>query len=142
MKDDYESALSIASADLDTVAELITMRFPLRAAEARRGARMRALMAVTADLNRALSTYAQHALVHCQGTAGTSDLSADTAALTEALRAFSTEIRMIAREYDSINEPIEPFAIDRTDRAPRGRDLMPWQSPHVACPAADSGMAS
>jgi len=141
MNETMESII-ISPEDLDTIAELIVMRFPLRVAEGRRLARMRALMLVTAALNRAVSTYAQHALVNCQGTAGTSDLCADTAALNHALQAFSTEIRMIAHEYDSINAPIEPFAAEEcTDDTPGMRDLMPWQSPpRMACPVPDSGL--
>jgi hypothetical protein len=63
---------------------------------------MRTLLAVTAELNRTLTTYARHALVHCHGTAGTSDLSADTAALNRALNAFCNEIGRVARDYDDV----------------------------------------
>jgi hypothetical protein len=131
--------ISISPAELDTVAELITMRFPLRAPEARRLARMRGLMTVTSDLNRTLSTYAQHALVHCHGTAGTSDLSADTAALTQALRSFCAEIRMIAAEYESINRPALPYLdAERPDEGLMP-DFMPWLTPtHVACPPVEN----
>lgn len=118
MEDNVEHVMSLTAAELNTVAELITMRFPLRGPESNRAARMRALLVITADLNRALSTYSQHALVHCQGTAGTSDLSADTAALTEALHAFCREIRQIAKEYDHVNRPAEPFAPPIDARAP------------------------
>lgn len=142
--DDSFSNITIAPADLETVAELITMRFPLRLREARRLARMRGLMTVTADLNRTLSIYAQHALVHCQGTAGTSDLSADTVALNRTLRAFCAEIRAIAAEYDSINRPSIPFTTseENIERGER-RDFMPWQTPSLsAYSASDARMRS
>lgn len=140
--DDSFSNITIASDDLETIAELITMRFPLRGPESRRLARMRGLMTLTADLNRTLSVYAQHALVHCQGTAGTSDLSADTAALNRALRAFAAEIQIIAGEYDCINRPAVPFATtDCHDQANGLRDFMPWQAPpHGTGSSAERGL--
>ena len=95
-----ERALALNPEHLRAVAALITMRLPARAADARRAARMRQLVHVTSELNRALSTYACHALVHCQGTAGTSDFDADTQALRDALEHFFREVRDIAREYD------------------------------------------
>lgn len=142
--DDSFANITIAPADLETIAELITMRFPLRLQEARRLARMRGLMTVTADLNRTLSIYAQHALVHCQGTAGTSDLSADTVALNRTLRAFCAEICTIAAEYDSINRPSIPFTVSEEDFGPgERRDFMPWQTPSPgAYAASDAGMRS
>jgi dTDP-4-dehydrorhamnose reductase len=125
-----ENALCIRSTDLNTVAELITMRFPLRGPEAKRVARLRTLLAATAELNRTLATYSQHALVHCHGTAGTSDLSADTAALDQALRTFCAEIEEVARDYDdAVNHPrssaLDGPAMDLTAL----RDFMPWQAP-------------
>ncbi len=142
--DEGFSNITIAPADLETVAELITMRFPLRFREARRLARMRGLMTVTADLNRTLSIYAQHALVHCQGTAGTSDLSADTVALNRTLRAFCAEICAIAAEYDSINRPNIPFTASEEGFNPgERRDFMPWQMPSPsAYSAVKAGMRS
>lgn len=142
--DDGFSNITIAPADLETVADLITMRFPLRLREARRLARMRSLMTVTADLNRTLSIYAKHALVHCQGSAGTSDLSADTVALNRTLRAFCAEIRTIAAEYDSINRPSIPFTASEENIEPgERRDFMPWHAPSPGSySASDAGMRS
>ncbi len=131
-----ENALLITSEDLDTVAELITMRFPLRTPEAKRVARLRTLLAATAELNRILATYSQHALVHCQGTAGTSDLSADTAALDQALRTFSGEIAAVARDYgDAVNRPRRSPIEGPHAEVIALRDFMPWQAPGPELPA-------
>jgi hypothetical protein len=94
--------LAIDAADLRTIADVITMRFDQRTAEAQRAARMRTLVRVTADLSRTLSTYSRHALVNCQGTAGTSDFSADTERLSQALDAFCAEVRAVSSDYGAV----------------------------------------
>lgn len=91
--------LSLAIRDLENVERAITLRLPNGHQEGRRADRMRALVRVTAELTRSLSTYSQHALVHCQGTAGTTDLSDDTRRLGAALEAFCHEIHAVADEY-------------------------------------------
>ena len=48
MTNDFRNALAVKSDDLKTVAELVTMRFPLRGPEARRVARLRSLLAAVA----------------------------------------------------------------------------------------------
>lgn len=85
-------------ADLRAVEHMITMRLSGEA-ESARTVRMRHLVRVTSVLTRTLSTYSQHALVHCQGTAGASDLSSDTEKLGAALEAFAREIGDVAAEY-------------------------------------------
>jgi hypothetical protein len=123
--------------DLKTVAELVTMRFPLRGPETRRVARLRGLLAATAEVNRSLSTFLEHALVHCHGTAGTSDLSADTVALDHALRTFSAEIADVAREYDgAVNQPHASGLEDPAAELAAIRDFMPWQVPSREMPAS------
>jgi len=100
------TTLSLTTDDLHDVERVIALRLPGVVREGRRAARMRALVRVTSDLTRTLSTYSRHALVHCQGTAGASDLSEDTRRLTSALEAFCLEIRAVALEYaDQIREP-------------------------------------
>ena len=91
--------MTIEAADLLAVERMITMRFPGTGPEFERAARMRTLVRVTAQLTSTLSTYSRHALVHCQGTAGASNLSEDTALLTRTLQAFCSEIRAVAAEY-------------------------------------------
>ncbi len=104
-EDGSDLAASVRSADLGTVARLITMRFPSSSAEATRVARMRRLVSVAAELAHKLTTYSRHALVHCQGTPGNSDLCADTTALDRSLREFSSEIRRVAEAYAHVAEP-------------------------------------
>jgi hypothetical protein len=68
---------------------------------------MRALVRVTSELTRTLSMYSRHALVHCQGTAGATDLSDDTRRLTTALEAFCMEVHAVASEYGAhLREPV------------------------------------
>ena len=105
MRQSSELAVSVTSTDLSTVSQLIRMRLPSSAAEARRVTRMRRLVLLAAELTRTLHTYSRHALVHCQGTAGTSDLEADTEALVRALSEFSSEISTVASEYGHLAPP-------------------------------------
>lgn len=101
------SALSLAISDLNDVERVITLRLANHRQEGRRAERMRALVRVTSELTRTLSTYSRHALVHCQGTAGTTDLSDDTRRLTTALEAFCAEIHAVATEYGAqLQEPV------------------------------------
>jgi hypothetical protein len=137
MTNDYRKALVVDTEDLKTVAELITMRFPLRGPETRRVARLRSLLAATAEVNRSLSTFLEHALVHCHGSAGTSDLSADTIALDQALRTFSTEVESVARDYDeSVNHLRTSGLEDPSAELAAIRDFMPWQTPARELPAS------
>ena len=97
-----ERTMTIDESDLAIVARAIALRCPAPDEDAARAARMRALVQVTAQLNRMLSTYARHALVNCQGTTGASDLDLDTRLLAEALRDFCGEIRTVAAEYADV----------------------------------------
>jgi hypothetical protein len=137
MSNDYRKALIVNTEDLRTVAELVTMRFPLRAPETRRVVRLRSLLAATAEVNRSLSTFLEHALVHCHGTAGASDLSADTVALDQALRSFSEEIADVAREYDgAVNQSRTSELEDPAAELAAIRNFMPWQVPSRELPAS------
>ena len=93
------NVLKMDPADLEALERIITMRLPGTEAECARAARMRVLVRTAGDLARALSTYSRHALVHCQGTAGASDFSVDTAQLCAAMAAFCGEVRDVASEY-------------------------------------------
>lgn len=81
-------AVSVAAADLSTVSQLFWMRPSSPTAEPARIERMRHLALLAAELIGTLRTYSRHAPVHCQGTAGTRDLEADTEALVRDLRDF------------------------------------------------------
>lgn len=137
MSNDFRNALVVKTQDLQTVAELITMRFPLRAPETRRVARLRGLLAATTEVNRTLSTFLEHALVHCHGTAGTSDLTADTMALDQALRTFSAEVASVAYDYDdAVNAPCRSDFDESAAELTAIRDFMPWQAPSRELPAS------
>jgi hypothetical protein len=137
MNNDYRKALTIDTEHLRTVAELITMRYPLRGPETRRVARLRSLLGAASEVNRSLSIFLEHALVHCHGTAGTSDLTADTVALDQALRAFSVEVESVARDYDdSVNRPHESGLEDPADELAAMRRFMPWHAPSQELPAS------
>ena len=137
MSIDFRNALVVKTEDLKTVAELVTMRFPLRAPETRRVVRLRSLLAATSEVNRSLATFLEHALVHCHGSAGTSDLSADTAALDQALRNFSAEIASVAHDYDgAVNRPRMSGFEEPAAELAAIRDFMPWQVPSRELPAS------
>ncbi len=91
--------MAIEEQDLLVVAQAITMRCHHGTAEDARAARLRTLVEVAAHLGRTLSTYARHALVNCQGTAGANDVDADTRLLTDALRAFCAEVEEVSVTY-------------------------------------------
>lgn len=99
-----QQVVSISPDDLKCVAELAKLRIPSRAEEGQRVSRVQTLLIAAAQLNRALADYTHHALVHCHGTPGTSDLSEDTRALSEALTLFSIEVRHVTAEYRSVIE--------------------------------------
>ncbi len=123
-------AIRISAADLHTIAELVTMRFPLRGPEARRVARVRGLITAACELHRVLGSYTQQALGHVRRAGGTSDLAADTQALDDALRAFGAEVDAVAREYhDAVNRPrVHPD--EQVEIASHGLgDFMPWHLP-------------
>ncbi len=120
--------MSIGEDDLLVVARAITMRCPLPATESLRAARLRALALVAAQLGRTLSTYARHALVNCQGTAGASDVELDTRLLVEALRGFASEVESVSSSYaESLppdahvarDKPQQPGVATHASRSPR-----------------------
>ncbi len=123
-------AIRISSADLRTLAELVTMRFPLRGPEATRAARVRRLLSAAAELSRSVGLYAQHAKAQSHRQAGASDLVADTQALDDALRAFSAEVDQVARDFhDAVNRPRVRMEASADLVAPRAGDFMPWHPP-------------
>ena len=92
-------SVTISRDDLAVVADATDIRFPTRAAESRRIARLRTMLATASDLSRALSDHTRHSLIDCQGTHGTWDLARDVDDLYRALVAYSTSIQELAEEY-------------------------------------------
>ena len=99
--------MSLAFSDLNDVERVITLRLPNDRQEGRRAERMRALVRMSSELTRALSTYSRHALVQRRGTAGATDLSDDMRRLTAALEACCVEVHAVVSEFGAhIREPV------------------------------------
>lgn len=92
------STVSIRTSELYDAAHLTVSRGDNTSAERRRIASVQAWLASAADLNQTLSDFLRHSVVHSQGSPGTSDLFADTAALAEALATFAEQLDRVAVE--------------------------------------------
>ena len=99
--------ISISRRDLAVVAEAVTARFPLRAGETRRLARVRQLLASAGELNRMLAAHTHRVLVHCQGSHGVGDITMDSQALYEALAAYAVLIQETADAYRGLEDDTE-----------------------------------
>ena len=95
------TSVTISREDIAIVAEATVTRFPLRAPECKRVARMREMLAASSDLCRALSDHTQHSLIGCQGSHGTWDVTQDADAFYRALAAYAAAVREVAAEYRS-----------------------------------------
>ena len=111
------SSVNVSRQDFAIVAEAVMARFPLRAGEARRQARMRELLAQSQELNRLLAAHTHRVLVHCQGTHGVGDLAADSESLFDALAAYGALVRDIADTYRALG-----FDMDVEMRREVGRE--------------------
>jgi len=90
------STVSIRTSELYDAAQLTVSRGDSTPAERHRIASVQAWLASAADLNQTLSDFLHHSVVHSQGSPGTSDLFADTAALAEALATFAEQLDRVA----------------------------------------------
>ena len=90
---------TIAREDLETLAQVAMLRFPLRASESRRLERMRTLLAAGAELGRTLSSYTHCGLVNCQGSHGVGSLCTEGEAFLAAFVRYTELMREIADEY-------------------------------------------
>jgi hypothetical protein len=102
MMDRAANRVNFSREDFAVVAEAVMARFPLRAGEARRLAKMRELLAQSQELNRLLAAHTHRALVHCQGTHGIGDIAADSNSLFDALAGYGVLIRDIADTYRAL----------------------------------------
>jgi hypothetical protein len=89
----------IAAEDLATLAEVASLRFPLRAAESRRLERMRTLLAAATDVGQALGAYTHCALVNCQGSHGVGSVHEHGERFMVALTLYAELVRDVAAEY-------------------------------------------
>jgi hypothetical protein len=90
---------SLAREDLATLAQAAMLRFPLRAAESHRLARMRTLLAAGAELGRALNAYTHCGLVNCEGFRGVGNLGAEGEAFYTAFVEYADLMRETAAEF-------------------------------------------
>ncbi len=95
---------SIARHDLETLAQVAMLRFPLRAAESHRVERMRTLLAAATELGRALNAYTHCGLVNCQGTHGVGSLGAEGEAFYTAFVQYADLMREVAAEFRHFTE--------------------------------------
>ena len=106
--------VTISREDIAIVADATVIRFPLRAPECKRVARMRDMLAASSELCRTLSDHTQHSLIGCQGTHGTWDLTEDADAFYRALATYAAAVREVAAEYRAaVRGPARVPAIDR-----------------------------
>lgn len=89
----------IAAEDLATLAEVASLRFPLRAAESRRLERMRTLVAAAAEVGQALNAYTHCTLVNCQGSYGVGNVQEEGERFMVALARYAQLAREVAAEY-------------------------------------------
>lgn len=94
-----EPSATVAREDLETLAQVAMLRFPLRASEARRLERMRTLLAAGAELGRALGSYNHCGLVNCQGSHGVGSLCNEGEAFFAAFVRYTELMHEIAEEY-------------------------------------------
>lgn len=93
------SHAALSRDDLATVAEVATLRFPLRAAEARRLERMRTLLAASTELCQTLGAYTHCALVNCQGSHGVGSVREQGEAFHAAFERYAMLVREVAADY-------------------------------------------
>ena len=97
-----QANVTISRDDLHALAELATMRLPLRAPESRRIERMRTLLVASSELCRALSAHTHCALVNCQGSHGTGSLEEEGEALFTAMERYAALMRDIVADYEHL----------------------------------------
>ena len=112
-----EPSATMAREDLETLAQVAMLRFPLRASEARRLERMRTLLAAGAELGRTLGSYNHCGLVNCQGSHGVGSLCAEGEAFFAAFVRYTELMHEIAEEYRHfMDEAPSPLLVAGADQ--------------------------
>ena len=114
-----EASVTISREDLQTLAELATMRLPLRAPESRRVERMRTLLVASSELCRTLSGHTHCALVNCQGSHGTGSLEQEGEALFAALQQYADLMHEIVADYRHLTGDATPPTLVLDSGSPR-----------------------
>jgi hypothetical protein len=100
--------VTLRLSDLQALAQISTLRLPLREAESRRAARVRAVLAAGSDLSRQLAAHTHCLLVNCQGSHGTGDLERETAELHAAAARYVALVGELVRDYGRLLDPPAP----------------------------------
>ena len=112
-----EPSATVTREDLETLAQVAMLRFPLRASESRRLERMRTLLAAGAELGRALGSYTHCGLVNCQGSHGVGSLCDEGEAFYAAFVRYTELMHEIAEEYRHFtHEAPSPLIVATLDR--------------------------
>jgi len=94
-----EELTTIASSDLDVLANLTAARFADREQEARRLAQLDELNGAMGTLSRSLAALGRHSLSECRGSHSRWDVTEDTRAFSDALCTYAALVRTVATEY-------------------------------------------
>ena len=107
-----EASVTISREDLQALAELATMRLPLRAPESRRVERIRTLLVASSELCRTLSAHTHCALVNCQGSHGTGSLEHEGDALFAAIQQYAELLHELVADYRHLTgEAVPPTLV-------------------------------
>jgi hypothetical protein len=106
-----EASVTISREDLQALAELATMRLPLRAPESRRVERIRTLLVASSELCRTLSAHTHCALVNCQGSHGTGSLEHEGEALFSAIQQYAELLHELVADYRHLTGEAAPPAL-------------------------------
>ena len=99
MNTSREELTTIASSDLDVLANLTAARFADREQEARRLAQLDALNSAMSTLSRSLAALGRHSLSECRGSHSRWDVTEDTRAFYDALCTYAALVRTVATEH-------------------------------------------
>jgi hypothetical protein len=110
--------------DLRALTELGLLRLPSPAAESRRAAHMRTVVAAASALNHALTSQIRCMLVNCQGSHGAGDLLRETEELYAALVQYAELVHDVGRDRERIVTGVATEVMKVQDasepRIPRG----------------------
>ena len=114
-----DDTITISRQDLQALAELATMRLPLRAPESRRVERMRTLLVASSELCRTLGAHTHCALVNCQGSHGTGSLEREGEALFAAIQQYAELLHELVADYRHLTGDSAPPTLVLESGSPR-----------------------
>ncbi len=112
-------AATISLQDLEELAEITTLRLPLREPETRRCASVSALLDAEVALARAFTSHVHSIQINFSGTHRSGSLAAETATLGLALARFAETLHHFAAEHRHLLAPITvPSDMAMVDEGP------------------------